>query len=275
MKKIKINLFSIFSILAISLYALAPAFSGDLSIKGSTTALPIVQKVAEAYMAEHPDVAISLSGGGSGNGIKAILDKSTDIATASRFIKEKETATAFEKGIYPVPFAIAYDSIIPVVHPDNPLTDLSLDQLRRIYNGSIRNFKELGGPDLKIVVNSRDTSSGTWETWNKKVMKKERVTPRAQALASNGAIVQAVANNRHAIGYIGIGYLTPRVKALHVNGIEGNETTTLSGAFPISRPLFMFTSGWPQGDVLNFINFMLNPAQGQKYVSESGYVKLY
>ena len=257
MKKIKASLFSIFSILTISFSGLSPAIAGDLTIKGSTTVLPIVQKVAEAYMAEHPGVAISISGGGSGNGIKAIIDNSTDIATASRFIKKKETSAAFKNGVCPVPFAIAYDSTIPVVHPDNPLTDLSLDQLRRIYNGSIRNFKELGGLDLKIVVNSRDTSSGTWETWSQKVMKKERVTPRAQALGSNGAIVQAVGNNRHAIGYIGIGYLTPRVKALSVSGIKGNETTTLNGAFPISRPLFMFTRGWPAGDALNFINFML------------------
>jgi len=275
MKKIKTALFSIFSILAVCFFGLSPAVSGSLSIKGSTTVLPIVQKVVEAYMAKHPDVKISLSGGGSGNGIKAIIDQSANIATSSRFIKKKEMAAAFEKGSFPVPFAVAYDSIIPVVHPDNPLTDLSLDQLRRIYNGSIRNFKELGGSDLKIVVNSRDTSSGTWEVWNEKVMKKERTSPRVQTLASNGAIVQAVSKNRHAIGYIGIGYLNPRVKPLKVNGVNGDETTTLNGTFPISRPLFMFTNGWPEGEALNFINFMLNPEKGQKYVKESGYVKLY
>ncbi len=251
------------------------AFGANLVIKGSTTVLPIAQKAVEAYMSEHPDVKISLSGGGSGNGIKAIIDGTTDIANASRFIKGKEVKLAHEKGVYPVPFAVAYDSIIPVVHLSNKINNLTLDQLKDIYNGKIRNFKEIGGLNLKIVIISRDTSSGTYETWSKKVMKKERVTPRAQVMASNGSIAQAVSNNKHAIGYIGIGYLNDNIKALRVNGVEGNEATTLNGTFPISRPLFMFTKGWPKGDTLNFINFMLNPEKGQKYVKEAGYVRLY
>lgn len=148
-------------------------------------------------------------------------------------------------------------------------------QLKDIYTGKIRNFKEIGGPDLKITVISRDTSSGTYETWEKKVMKKERVTPGASVMASNGAVVQAVSSNKHAIGYVGIGYLDNSVKALTADGIKGTEETTLSGQFPISRPLFMFTNGWPKGDTLKYINFVLNPEKGQKYVSESGYVKLY
>jgi len=251
------------------------AFAGKIIIKGSTTVLPIAQKVVEAYISEHPDVKISLSGGGSGNGIKAIIDGSTDIANSSRFIKSKEVKLAHLKGVYPVPFAVAYDSIIPVVHPSNKIDNLTLDQLKALYKGEIKNFKELGGPDLKVVAISRDTSSGTYETWAKKVMKKERVTPRAQVMASNGAIVQAVSNNKHAIGYIGIGYLNKSVKPLKVDGIEGTEATTLNSTYTISRPLFMFTKGWPKGDTLNFINFMLNPKKGQKYVKEAGYVKLY
>jgi phosphate transport system substrate-binding protein len=251
------------------------AIAGNLVIKGSTTVLPISQKAVEAYMKMKPDVKISLSGGGSSNGIKALIDGSTDIANASRFIKDKEVKKAVDNGIFPVPYAIAYDSIIPVVHPSNNMTNITTDQLKAIYKGEITNFKELGGPDLKIVICSRDTSSGTFETWEGKVMKKEKVTPRAQLLASNGAVVQAVSNNKHAIGYIGIGYLNSSVKALTVNGIEGTEETTLDGSFPISRPLFMFTNGWPKGDTLDFVNFMLNPNKGQKYVSESGYVRLY
>lgn len=262
-------------LLGLSLIFTNFAFGGNLVIKGSTTVLPIAQKAVEAYMSEHPGVKISLSGGGSGNGIKAIIDGTTDIANASRFIKSKEVKLAHEKGVYPVPFAVAYDSIIPVVHPSNNINNLTLDQLKAIYKGEIRNFKEIGGPNLKIVIISRDTSSGTYETWSKKVMKKERVSPRAQVMASNGSIVQAVSNNKHALGYIGIGYLNDNVKAVRVNGIEGNEATTLNGTFPISRPLFMFTKGWPKGDTLNFINFMLNPEKGQKYVKEAGYVRLY
>jgi phosphate transport system substrate-binding protein len=244
-------------------------------IKGSTTVLPIAQKAVEAYMKKNPDVKISLSGGGSGNGIKAIIDGSTDIADASRFIKEKEVSMAIEKGVYPVPFAIAYDSIIPVVHPRNPVGNLTLDQLKAIYKGEITNWKEIGGSDLKIVVNSRDTSSGTYETWEGNVMNKERVTPAAQVMASNGAIVQAVSTNKYAIGYIGIGYVNGSVKVLTVNGIKGTEETTLDGTFPISRPLYMFTNGWPKGEVLDFINFVLHPKKGQDLVAQSGYVRLY
>ncbi|MGD8369566.1 MAG: phosphate ABC transporter substrate-binding protein [Desulfobacterales bacterium] len=253
----------------------SPALAGNIVIKGSTTVLPIAQKVVEAFMAAHPETKISLSGGGSSNGIKALIDGSTDIADSSRFIKDKEVKMAVDKGVYPVPFAVAYDSIIPIVHPSNPIDNLTVEQLRAIYQGKIRNFKEVGGPDLQIVVVSRDTSSGTFETWEGKVMEKTKVTPRAQLLASNGAVAQAVAKNKYAIGYIGIGYLNDDVKALTVNGIEGTEETTLSGVFPISRALYMFTNGWPKGEVLKFMNFVLNPKTGQKYVAESGYVRLY
>lgn len=263
------------SLSAAATFCAAPASAGNLVIKGSTTVLPISQLAVEAYMKSHPDVNISLSGGGSSNGIKAIIDGSTDIANASRFIKDKEVALAQEKGVYPVPFAVAYDSIIPVVHPSNNMANITMAQLKDIYMGKITNFKEIGGPDLQIVICSRDTSSGTYETWEGKVMKKERVTPRAQVMASNGAIVQAVSNNKHAIGYIGIGYVNDQVKPLTVDGVTGSKETTLNGTFPISRPLFMFTNHWPKGDTLNFVNFMLHPDKGQKYVAESGYVPLY
>jgi phosphate transport system substrate-binding protein len=250
-------------------------WAGNIVIKGSTTVLPIAQKVAEAYMKANPDVRISLSGGGSGNGIKALIDGSTDIADSSRFIKDKEVKLAVEKGRYPVPFAVAYDCIVPVVHPSNPLSNLSMDQLKAIYKGEIKNWKEIGGPDRKVVVISRDTSSGTYEVWESKVMKKERVYPGALLQASNGAIVQAVAKNKNAIGYIGLGYMNEDVKSLSVDRVVGSEETTLNGTYPISRPLYMFTAGWPKGDTLNFINFVLHPQKGQKYIGEAGYVPLY
>lgn len=261
--------------LILALFAADAAWAGSLKLDGSTTVLPIAQKVTEAYMKEHPDVSISVSGGGSGNGIKALLDGTTDIADSSRFIKEEEVKIAVEKGSYPVPFAIAYDCIIPVVHPGNPLTNLTLDQLKSIYMGQVKNWKELGGADSPIVVISRDTSSGTYEVWEEKVMKKERVFPGALLQASNGAIVQAVGKNKNAIGYIGIGYVDKTVKALSVNSIAGTEETTLNGTFPISRPLFMFTRGWPTGDTLNFINYVLHPQKGQKFVKEAGFVPMY
>lgn len=252
-----------------------PAFSGNIVIKGSTTVLPIAQKVAEAYMKQNPGIKISISGGGSGNGIKAIIDGSTDIADSSRFIKTKEVALAMEKGSYPVPFAVAYDCIVPVVHPSNTILNITMAQLRDLYMGKIKNWKEIGGPDRPVVVVSRDTSSGTYEVWEEKVMKKERVFPGALLQASNGAVAQNVAKNKNAVGYIGIGYLNQDVKALPVNSINGSVESTLNGTYPISRPLFMFTPGWPKGETLNFMNFVLHPEKGQKYVGEVGYVPLY
>jgi len=251
------------------------AWAGSIKMDGSTTVLPIAQKAVEAYMKGHPEVSISVSGGGSGNGIKALIDGATDIANSSRFIKDEEVKSAVEKGAYPVPFAIAYDCIVPVVNPGNTVANLTLEQLKAIYMGKITNWKEVGGASAEIVVISRDTSSGTYEVWEEKVMKKERVFPGALLQASSGAIVQAVSKNKNAIGYLGIGYVDKSVKALTVGGIVGNEETTLNGKFPISRPLFMFTRGWPSGDVLNFINYVLNPQGGQKMVKEAGFVPLY
>jgi phosphate transport system substrate-binding protein len=253
----------------------SPVRAGNVEIKGSTTVLPIAQKVAEAYMKEHPDVKITISGGGSGNGIKALIDGSTDIADSSRFIKDKEVKLAVENGRYPVPFAVAYDCIVPVVHPSNSVENLTMEQLKDIYMGKVRNWKEIGGPDRPVVVVSRDTSSGTYEVWHTKVLKKERVFPGALLQASNGAVVQAVSNNKNAIGYIGLGYVENSVKGLTVNNVRGSEESTLNGTFPISRPLFMFTSGWPEGDTLNFVNYVIHPQKGQEYVSEIGFVPLY
>jgi phosphate transport system substrate-binding protein len=259
----------------IPLFIAAPAFAGKIVIKGSTTVLPIAQKAAEAYMKQNPDVKITVSGGGSGNGIKALIDGSTDIGDSSRFIKTKEVKLAVEKGQYPVPFAVAYDCIVPVVHPSNTIMNISLAQLKDIYMGKIKNWKEVGGPDRPIVVISRDTSSGTYEVWEKKVMNKKRVYPGALLQASNGAIVQAVSKNKNAIGYIGIGYMNKSIKPLMVERITGSAETTLNGTYPVSRALYMFTPGWPTGDTLNFINFVIHPEKGQKLVKEAGFVPLY
>ncbi|MEW6440158.1 MAG: phosphate ABC transporter substrate-binding protein [bacterium] len=273
--RIKAFLSAVLLVLAGSMTAW-PVFAEErIDINGSTTVLPIAQKLAEAYMKDNPQVKISVSGGGSGNGIKALIDGMTTIADSSRFIKDSEVKLAVDKGAYPVPFAVAYDCIVPVVHPSSPVKNLSLAQLKAIYEGQITNWNAVGGPDLKIVVISRDTSSGTYEVWEEKVMKKERVFPGALLQASSGAIVQAVSKNKYAIGYVGIGYVDESVKALSVDGVEGTEATTLSGTYPISRPLFMFTRGWPAGATLHFINYTLHPQKGQKLVKEAGFVPLH
>jgi phosphate transport system substrate-binding protein len=250
------------------------AFAGSaIVIKGSTTVLPIAQGTLESFMKKNPQVQMSLSGGGSGEGIKALIDKTADIATSSREIKKEEVELAKTKGIYPVAHVVANDAIVPVVHPQNKVKNLSIDQLSQIYQGKITNWKEVGGEDLKIVVISRDSSSGTFESWDHFVMKKAKVSPRAQMLASNGAIVTAIAKNRYAISYLGIGYLNKSIKPLQVNGVTASVASALSREYPLARELYMYTDGKAKSDVVKFIDFVKSP-EGQKIVVKEGFVPL-
>ncbi|HOC60052.1 MAG TPA: phosphate ABC transporter substrate-binding protein [Smithellaceae bacterium] len=249
------------------------AAADSIVIKGSTTVLPVAQGTLEAFMKANPGVQMSLSGGGSGEGIKALIDKTADIATSSREIKPKEIELAKSKGVHPVAHIVAYDAIIPVVHPKNKVKNLTVDQLGQIYQGNITNWKELGGDDLKIVVISRDSSSGTFESWDHFVMKKAKVTPKAQMLASNGALVTAVAKNKYAIAYLGIGYLNKSVKPLQVNGITASIQTAMSKEYPFSRELYMYTNGEPQNAVAKYLAFVKS-TQGQKVVAKEGFVPL-
>ncbi len=264
----------IFLMTNFAIFVSSYVFAGDVVIKGSTTVLPIAQKTAEAYMAINPDVKISLSGGGSGNGIKAIIDGVADIGNASRFIKQKEVDRANSKGVYPVPFRIALDAIVPVVNKSNKVTNLTITQLKDIYLGRINNWKEVGGTPGKIVVISRDSSSGTFGVWKNVVMNKKRVIPRALTVPSNGGIVQVVANTPDAIGYVGLGYLNKEIKAVNVDGVKGTEENTLNGSFPITRGLFMFTKGWPKGDTMGYLSFILSK-KGQQLVKEAGSIPLF
>ena len=247
------------------------AYAQNIVIKGSTTVLPIAQSTLEAYMKANPGVNISLSGGGSGEGIKALIDKTTDIANSSREIKKNEAELAKSKGVDPHEVIVAFDAIVPIVNPRNKINDLSVDQLSQIYQGKITNWREVGGEDLQIVVISRDSSSGTFEAWGEMVLHKAKVTPRAQMQASNGAIVQAVSKNRYAIGYIGLGYINKAVKPLKVNGVEATLETAFSKAYPVSRPLYMYTNGKPAGQVSKYIDFVMGP-QGQKLIARDGYI---
>ncbi|MCB2193774.1 MAG: phosphate ABC transporter substrate-binding protein, partial [Deltaproteobacteria bacterium] len=211
-------------------------------------------------------------GTGSGDGIKAVIDGTADIGDASRDMKKKEIKLAEEKGVSPKKFTVALDCIVPVVNPANPVKDLSLAQLKDIYTGKIKNWKAVGGMDKTIVVVSRDSSSGTFEVWNKRVLgKKARVRPDAQLQASNGAVAQAVAGNKYAIGYVGIGYLNPKLKGLTVGGVAASAKTAMDKSYPIARGLYMFTNGEPKGKVGNFIAFVMGD-EGQKIAKEEGFV---
>lgn len=259
---------------ALVLFTGSLAIAADsIVIKGSTTVLPISQSALEAYTKVNKGVQISLSGGGSGEGIKALIDKSADIGNSSREIKKEEITLAESKGVKPVAHVVAHDALIPVVHPKNKVKGLSTDQLSQIYQGKITNWKEVGGEDLKIVVISRDSSSGTFESWDHFVMKKAKVTPRAQMLASSGAIYTAVSKNRYAIGYLGMGYVKKDVKALEVDGVAATPESALSKQYPFSRELYMYTNGEPTGETAKFIAFLKSP-EGQKIVAQEGFVPL-
>ena len=224
------------------------AESNRLIIQGSTTVLPIAQKAAEVFMQKSPEANISVRGGGSGTGIAALIDGICDIADASRPMKKKEILKAKKKGINPVPFVIAKDGIAVIVHPANPVSKLSLSQIKDIYTGKVSNWSELGrGRNQKIVVVSRDVASGTYECFSKLVLKKERVRPDALLQASNMAVASIVKRTEGAIGYVGLGYLSPQVKALTVENVKPSVETVLKGRYPISRPLFMYTNGEPKG----------------------------
>jgi len=244
----------------------------SIKVDGSTTVLPIMQKVVEAYMKAHPDVKISVSGGGSGNGIKSLIDGATDVAMASRAMEQKEIDLAKSKGENPVQTVVAIDAIVPVVNPSNKLSEITLAQLKDLYTGKITTWKDLGG-EGPVVVMSRDPSSGTFETWEGLVMKKERVFPGALMQASNGAVVQAVSKNKNALGYVGIGYLDASLKPLKVDGIEATAENAKSKKYPISRDLYIYTNGAPAGAAKGLVDFLLS-ADGQKLVKEAGFVPL-
>lgn len=267
---------TIFLLILLSMMAGLPAAAAEkeIIINGSTTVLPVMQKAGEAFMAANPGISLSISGGGSGNGIKALNEGLCDVAMSSRDLKASEKEQGAEKSVHAVRTAVAVDALVPVVHPENPVSGLSASQLKDIYAGRITNWKELGGKDERIVVISRDTSSGTYETWDEIIMHKEKTAPSALLQASNGAVVQTVSKNRRAVGYIGFGYLTDSLKKLDVDGIEATPQTAASRQWPIARELYVFTNGTPEGAVKKLLDYLVDPQKGQKAVREIGYIPL-
>lgn len=243
---------------------------------GSTTVLPIAQQWAQAYMAQNPDVNISVVGNGSGNGIKALLDGLADVADSSRWMQDSEIKLAESRGFFPFPIVVAYDAIAPVVNAKNPVRNLSLEQLKEIYEGKITNWSQVGGPDMSIVVIQRDNSSGTHEVWEGKVMHGGLVTAGALTAASNAEVVRNVSQNRRAIGYVGIGYLesSNMIADVAISGMKATIKDARSGKYPLARPLFMITKNVPAGEIAKFIDFGLSP-QGQEIVSKVGFISIY
>ncbi|MBA4358799.1 MAG: phosphate ABC transporter substrate-binding protein [Humidesulfovibrio sp.] len=250
----------------------ATAFAADIPVKGSTTVQPIMQKAVELFMAKNKGISVSISASGSGDGAKALIDGSTPLAMLSREMKESELKQAKDKGVSPKQILIAYDCLTPIVHPSNPVKNLTMDQLKDIYTGKVTDWKELGGSPGPISVVSRDSSSGTFEYWNEHVLKKERVFARAQMQASSGAVAQTVSKQKSAIGYVGLAYTkNSGLKAVSVDGVPASVENTLNGTYPVSRGLYLYTNGEPSGDVAKLVNFILSD-EGQKIVAQVEYV---
>ncbi len=245
--------------------------ANTLTLTGSTTVLPIAQRTAEEFMKVRPKVNISVRGGGSGVGIAALIDGTTDIANASRPMKSKELKSARSKGINPVETVIARDGIAIIVHPSNPLEKISLEDLKAIYLGEISRWSDVGGKPEPIVTVSRDVASGTFETFKLLALQGGKTREDALMLASNKAVATTVAQTPGSIGYVGLGYLSPEVKPLQVEGVSPSPQTVSSGEYKLARPLFMYTSGKPKGLAKELIDFILSP-EGEKIVSDVGFV---
>ena len=260
-------------IMLLAAFNLNAGKGNQITCTGSTTVLPIAQATAEAFMNSHPDINISVRGGGSGVGVAALQNGTTDICNSSRPLKSKEISAAKAKGINPVSYAIANDAISIIVHKDNPLKDISIQQIKDIYTGKIKNWKVLGGPNLPIVVISRDVSSGTYEVFNEKVLAGAKVEGSAQLLASNNAVLSSVSNTPGAIGYVGLGYVNDSVKLISLNGIIPSEATVKNGSYILSRKLYMYTNGKAKGDVANYLGF-IQSEKGQQIIQELGFINI-
>jgi phosphate transport system substrate-binding protein len=258
----------------------AAASSGQtLTLTGSTTVLPIAQAVADAYMQAHPDANIQVSGGGSGVGIQAIINQKVDIGMSSADVSAAQKAQDSNMNI----ITIAHDGIAIIVNPANTVQDISLDQVKGIYNGSVTSWSSLSGAGVpnsnnQIVLVGRDSSSGTRTYFDQVVMQNTNDSLSMHEDNSNGAVLQEVAQTPNAIGYISIGYLDNTVKALPIvttNGhvIVPSVATVKDKTYPIHRDLYMITNGKPTGLANDYINFLLSPA-GQQIVVAQGYVAL-
>ena len=252
-----------------------------LVLDGSTTVGPIAKAFAEYYMAKNKDMNVTVNESGSGNGAKSLLNSTCDIANMSRFMKEKEFKAAVEKGVMPVAHVVAMDGLPILVHPSNPVKNLTVEQVRAVYMGKIKNWKQVGGPNRDIVVVSRDTNSGTYETFHKLVMThkvdgetvKEKITDAAEYVGSNGAVRSRVQSTPAAIGYAGLGFVDKTVKALNVNDVYPTPRTVVNGRYPVARPLYMFTNGYPKlgSHTHAFVTLHLSE-KGQEIVEDIGFV---
>ena len=253
--------------------------------KGSDTIVNLALAWAEQYQADHADVRISVTGGGSGTGIAALVNGTVDIANASRQIKPEEVTEAEAKGIQPVEFVIARDAIAVIVNPENPVSELTLQQISDIYSGKINNWKEVGGEDRPIVRLSRETNSGTHVYFLETVLRlsdknnKTLFSMDTLLLPSSEGIIYEVRQNPNAIGYDGLGYVPRDLKMIAIAKEQGgayvlpSADTVNDGTYPIARDLYMYTAGQPTGAVKAYLDWILSPA-AQAIVTKLGFVPI-
>ena len=256
---------------------------GSIKVIGSNTVTPISSVWAEEFMKKNPRTSIAVSGPGSGVGIAALIDGTTDICQASRPMSQAEIDKAKANGRTPVEFIIAYDGLAIVVNPSNPVNELTMEQLSNIYQGKITNWKDVGGKDLPIVALSRDSNSGTHVFFKEHVVqmkdKKAEYGEKVLFLPSTEAGVTETAKNERAIFYAGLGYVSKDVKVLGVKkdaaspAVQPSIKTVHDNSYPVSRPLFFYTPGQPSGVVKAFIDYAKSK-EGQAVVEKMGYVPL-
>lgn len=261
----------------LSLLYLGVGTASAQRIKGSDTVLPLTQKVAESYTKANPKQKPSVSGGGSGVGISALQSGSTDIAQASRRVKFAERQKLQAGGERLNEVVIAYDALAVVVHPTNPVKQLSREQLEGIFTGRITNWREVGGKDLAITPYARETSSGTYEFFREVVLEKKNYKDGIMSLPATGAIIQSISQTPGAIGYVGLAYLSSKTKALAIS-FDGGKTYTLPSvqaarkqSYPIVRPLYYYYLSSKEGQVRSFVDYALSKT-GQSIVQEVGFI---
>ncbi len=257
------------------IFGVAANAEEKIVVEGSSTVGPIAKAFAEYLMNKDKTLNITVNESGSGNGAQALIDGQCQVADMSRFMKGKEFKAAVANGAMPTATAIAMDGIAMIVNPVNSLKNITVEQARKIYMGEITNWKELGGPDMPIIIISRDSSSGTYETFEGLVMNKKKITSKAEYVGSNGQMRARVQSTKGAIGYVGLGFVDKTVKALTVNNIPASKKTISSGVYPIARALFMFTNGYPKpgSNVHKFVTMYLSD-DGQSIIERIGFVPL-
>lgn len=246
-----------------------------VSVKGSDTMVILGSKWAEIYMSSHPGRSVAVTGGGSGTGIAALINGTTDIAESSRPMDEKEKAGILEATGAPVEeHVVARDGVTVYVHPSNPIVSLTMEQLSDVYTGKITNWKDLGGPDRPITVYSRENSSGTYVFFKEHVLNKQDFAPATQTLPGTAAVVNAVTRDANGIGYGGIAYgggvrHVPVGKA-GAAPVEATEGTILDGSYPLSRPLYWYLTKRTPAAARDLLEWVKSP-EGQGHVKEVGY----